>query len=79
MLLAISYTSTIIACVLLYGIGVGFSQGLPYMLPMNNAYKYFPNKKGLISGICMAGLGFGALVFNQLILSLLNPNNVKAD
>jgi|JI6StandDraft_1071083.scaffolds.fasta_scaffold03071_14 hypothetical protein len=51
--------------------------GLPYMLPMNNAMKYFPNRKGMCSGICIMGLGSGALIFNQIILAVMNPNNIK--
>ena len=78
-LLGLSYTGHLIGWILGYGIGVGFCQGVPYMLPINNSYKYFPNKKGLISGICIGGLGFGAVIFNQLIFALINPNNEPID
>jgi hypothetical protein len=39
--------------------------------------KYLPNRKGLCSGVCIMGLGSGALIFNQIILSIMNPHNIK--
>ena len=74
-IIGLSYMKEFVGWVLMYGLGAGFAQGLPYMLPMNNCYKYFPHNKGTISGICVAGLGFGALIFNQIIFAFMNPDN----
>lgn len=75
-LLGMSFISTFAGYVGVYALG-SFMLGLPYMLPMNNAIKYLPTHKGLCSGICIMGLGSGALVFNQIILAVMNPHNIK--
>ena len=48
---------------LLFGIGIGFG----YVCPIACANKWFPDKKGLINGIAVAGFGAGAFIFNFLI------------
>jgi len=47
----------------LFGIGIGFG----YVCPIACANKWFPDKKGLINGIAVAGFGAGAFIFNFLI------------
>ena len=46
----------------LFGAGVG----LAYTAPMVSGWKWFPNKKGLVSGAVVAGFGSGGFVFNQV-------------
>lgn len=46
---------------LLAGVGVGFA----YVCPIAALVKWFPRHKGLMSGIAVAGFGFGAYVFAQ--------------
>ena len=40
----------------LAGAGVGFA----YVCPIAALVKWFPNQKGLVSGVAVAGFGFGA-------------------
>jgi MFS transporter, OFA family, oxalate/formate antiporter len=51
-------------------IGVGFvggaGIGLAYVVPIAVGMKWFPDKKGLITGLAVAGFGFGALLWVQL-------------
>ncbi|MBN1444086.1 MAG: OFA family MFS transporter [Planctomycetes bacterium] len=42
------------------GIG-GAGIGLAYVVPIAVAMKWFPDKKGLVTGLAVAGFGFGAL------------------
>lgn len=46
---------------LLFGAGVGIA----YTAPMVNGWRWFPDKKGLVSGAVVAGFGSGGFVFNQ--------------
>lgn len=78
-LVLLSFLESFAAYVGLYGIANGFFLGLPYILPINNACQYLPKRKGLVSGICIMGLGFGALLFNQIIVAVMNPNNISAN
>ena len=48
-------------------------------MPIYTGWRYYPNNKGLVSGIVLAGFGFGAFVFNFVATAIVNPDNVKAD
>lgn len=71
-----SYTTSFTYFVLLYAIGFGLSSGMIYLIPLYNAYKYFPKNRGLVSGIIMGAYGLGTLISNNIFLLVLNPNNV---
>lgn len=64
---------------LFYGFFFGFLIGIAYMAPFKNTYSYFPDRKGLCSGVCTIGYGIGAFVYNQLFLLLINPENKPAN
>eukprot|EP00330_Aristerostoma_sp_ATCC50986_P000503 CAMPEP_0114593626 /NCGR_PEP_ID=MMETSP0125-20121206/15220_1 /TAXON_ID=485358 ORGANISM="Aristerostoma sp., Strain ATCC 50986" /NCGR_SAMPLE_ID=MMETSP0125 /ASSEMBLY_ACC=CAM_ASM_000245 /LENGTH=301 /DNA_ID=CAMNT_0001792993 /DNA_START=149 /DNA_END=1050 /DNA_ORIENTATION=+ len=64
--------------IFLYAILVGISTGLIYMVPVICGWSYFPNKRGAVSGIIVAGYGFGSFTFNLIAVALVNPNNEKA-
>jgi OFA family oxalate/formate antiporter-like MFS transporter len=53
---------------MLLGIGVlgGAGIGLAYVCPIAALVKWFPDKKGMITGLAVAGFGFGALVWIKL-------------
>jgi len=48
-------------------IGIGFiggaGIGLAYVVPIGVGIKWFPDKKGLVSGLAVAGFGFGAFIW----------------
>lgn len=48
------------------------------MIPLVCAYKYFPNKKGLITGIIVGSYGLGSSIFNIIATKIVNPNNEKS-
>ncbi len=58
-----------------YGFFFGFGCGLIYLVPINNAYYFFPQKKGIITGIIVCGLGMGSVIFNWALYLLINPTN----
>lgn len=62
-----------------YGVLYGLSIGLGYLAPVKNAYLHLPNRKGLCAGICMSGFGIGSMIFNQILVQLINPHDQKAD
>jgi len=49
------------------GIGVGFS----YIVPVAVLVKWFPDRRGLITGIAVGGFGAGALIFAPLASRLI--------
>lgn len=72
LLLAIGYVvagfvdSSFMALVVSIGIIGGAGIGLAYVVPIAVGVKWFPDKKGLITGLAVAGFGFGALLWVQL-------------
>ncbi|HUU85174.1 MAG TPA: OFA family MFS transporter [Phycisphaerae bacterium] len=62
------------------GIIGGAGIGLAYVVPIAVGVKWFPDKKGMITGLAVAGFGFGATIWVKLGGSwfggLLNTTNV---
>ena len=57
-----SFISQVIFIGLIGGAGIG----LAYVCPIAVGMKWFPDKKGLITGLAVAGFGFGALIWIKL-------------
>ena len=51
---------------LLVGVVGGSGIGLGYVVPIAVGMKWFPDKKGLITGLAVAGFGFGATLWVKL-------------
>ena len=58
-------TEDIAMMYLSYGVIGGIGLGLGYVCPLAAVVKWFPDKRGLVSGIAVAGFGAGAFVFTQ--------------
>nr|WP_320190238.1 OFA family MFS transporter [uncultured Desulfobacter sp.] len=54
-----------------YGFIGGAGLGLGYVTPVATVAKWFPDKKGLVTGMVVMGFGFGALVMSKLIAPIL--------
>jgi len=52
--------------VIFIGLVGGAGIGLAYVCPIAVGMKWFPDKKGLITGLAVAGFGFGALIWVKL-------------
>ncbi len=50
----------------LAGVVVGFADGTAYITTLSNLIKWFPEKKGLISGISVGAYGTGSLLFKYI-------------
>ncbi len=57
------------------GIIGGSGIGLAYVVPIAVGVKWFPDKKGLLTGLAVAGFGFGAFLW----ILMANPPSVLAD
>lgn len=56
---------------LTYGVIGGAGIGFAYVCPIAALVKWFPDLKGLITGIAVAGFGAGALIFTQVETALI--------
>lgn len=63
-----------------YGVIGGTGLGLGYVTPVATVAKWFPDKKGLVTGMVVMGFGFGALlmskVFAPMLMGLAHKNLV---
>ncbi len=59
-----------------YGIIGGFGLGVAYIVPIAMLQKWFPDKRGLITGLAVGGFGFGAVLTAPLAKKLIDnsPN-----
>ncbi|WP_298287478.1 OFA family MFS transporter [uncultured Lutibacter sp.] len=55
-----------------YGIIGGIGLGLGYISPISTLVKWFPDKKGLATGMAIMGFGFSALIFGPFMQYLFN-------
>jgi len=54
------------------GIGIGTA----YVCPIATCVKWFPDKRGLITGLAVAGFGAGALLFTPVAKSLIKSQGI---
>jgi hypothetical protein len=63
---------------LLFFAGIkGFGSGLTYLPPLICAWEWFPDYKGLITGLLFSGYGFSSFFFSLLSTELINPEDKR--
>lgn len=59
-----------------YGVLAGIGLGFGYIVPVATLVKWFPDKRGMITGIAVAGFGAGALVTAPIATRLIEARGV---
>lgn len=62
---------------LCYGVIGGIGLGLGYITPVSTLVKWFPDKRGLATGMAIMGFGFAALIFGPVMQSLFDAIGVS--
>jgi OFA family oxalate/formate antiporter-like MFS transporter len=57
-----------------YGVISGFGLGVAYIVPIAMLQKWFPDKKGLITGLAVGGFGFGAVLTSPVAQWLISKD-----
>jgi OFA family oxalate/formate antiporter-like MFS transporter len=55
-----------------YGVMAGAGVGFVYVCPLSTLVKWFPNKKGLVTGVATASFAIGGFVFKTVIADMFN-------
>ena len=76
-LISSTFMTTFVGFFITYGIIFGVGIGFGYVCPIAAAGKWFPDKKGFINGIAVAGFGAGAFIFNFVIKAIANPTGLS--
>jgi OFA family oxalate/formate antiporter-like MFS transporter len=74
-LMASQFTDSTFMMYVSYGVVGGIGLGLAYVCPLAAAVKWFPDKRGLVSGIAVAGFGAGAFLFTQVGKYIINASD----
>lgn len=72
-----SQASSLWLIYLLIGVIVGWADGTAYITSLSNLIRWFPSKKGLISGISVGAYGTGSLVFKYINSALIHHQGVS--
>lgn len=72
-----SQANSLLMFYVLAGVIVGFADGTAYITSLSNLIKWFPNNKGLISGVSVGAYGTGSLIFKYINGSLIDSVGVS--
>jgi MFS transporter, OFA family, oxalate/formate antiporter len=60
-----------------YGVVSGFGLGVAYIVPIAMLQKWFPDRKGLITGLAVGGFGFGAVLTSPVAQWLIGMDEAQ--
>lgn len=72
-----SRADTLMELYIFYGVIAGIGVGFAYVCPLTTCIRWFPKKKGLVTGIVIGAFGLGSLIFKSIIQSSLKNNGVS--
>ncbi len=71
-----SFAQSLTAIIIFYGVISGIGIGIAYVCPISAGVKWFPDKRGLITGLSVAGFGAGALIVAPIAQKLINSSGI---
>jgi len=70
--------NTVIGVVITYGVLGGLGVGFAYVTPVATLVKWFPDKRGFITGLAVFGFGLATVVFAPVISALLDTAGIAS-
>jgi OFA family oxalate/formate antiporter-like MFS transporter len=61
-----------------YGVLGGFGMGMGYITPVATIVKWFPDMRGLMTGVAVCGYGFGALIMSPFAAWEMSRSGIPA-
>jgi len=60
-----------------YGVISGIGMGMGYITPVATLVKWFPDRRGLMTGVAVAGYGAGALIFSPIAARMIQTTGLS--
>lgn len=73
-----SQATTLFQLYFFYGVIGGIGIGMTYVCPLSACVKWFPDKRGFISGVAVAGFGLGGLIYKPVISQFIELFGVSS-
>ena len=73
-----TYLGSLVLLYLFYGVIGGIGLGIGYIAPVSTLVKWFPDKRGLATGMAIMGFGFAATITSPIAESLIRNINIPA-
>ncbi|MDQ2716808.1 MAG: OFA family MFS transporter [Chloroflexota bacterium] len=70
------FAPNLLTLYLTYGVLAGIGIGLGYIVPLAMLIKWFPDRRGFITGLAVAGFGLGALITTIIATPLVQPKSL---
>jgi OFA family oxalate/formate antiporter-like MFS transporter len=70
-----SFATSPMMLYLTYGILTGAGVGFVYVCPLSTLIKWFPEKKGMITGLSVSVFGGGSIIFKEVISAFVKSSN----
>lgn len=77
-LMLASTATSLIQLYIYYGVIAGAGVGFAYVCPLSTCVKWFPEKKGFITGIAVGAFGLGSFVFKSVIQYFIATSGVSS-
>ncbi|WP_101843637.1 OFA family MFS transporter [Halobacillus sp. Marseille-P3879] len=61
-----------------YGILAGIGLGIGYITPVSTLVKWFPDRRGLATGLAIMGFGFSAMIASPIMANLIDTVGIPA-
>ena len=70
-----SFCTSLVGFSICYGVLFGMGMGLSYIVPFMVSWGYYPQYRSRVTGLLMAIFGYGGTVFTMLSTFVVNPDN----
>lgn len=77
-LIIASYAQDLMMFTLAFSVLGGIGIGAAYVCPIATCVKWFPDKRGMITGLAVAGFGAGALVFTPIAKAFIASSGIMS-
>jgi len=75
-LLLATYSSSWWMFVFFYSVCFPAGIGFVYQIPLMCGWEWFPENKGIVSGLVIGGFGLAAFIFGFITTAIVNPENL---